>query len=136
VLGGDFQPICNNTPFAGTTFTVYCVIFNSLGSKCRSKIHLIGQHLGREERAPGECAVTGELIMGLAWDSGLRAFVTDTHIRDCDGLEPFNIAFFAKGLNPDEVCKSGLGKIGCRLLVTATSSNPVIPTMVMRSMSQ
>jgi hypothetical protein len=34
----------------------------------------------------------------LAWDSRLRAFVTDTYIRNCDGLEPFNIAFFAKGL--------------------------------------
>ena len=49
--------------------------------------------------------------MGLAWNSGLRAFVTDTLIRDRDGLEPFNIAFFAKGLNPDEACKSGPGKI-------------------------
>jgi regulator of RNase E activity RraA len=50
--------------------------------------------------------------MGLAWNSGLWAFVTDTHIRDRDGLEPFNIAFFAKGLNLDEACKSGPGKIG------------------------
>jgi hypothetical protein len=48
--------------------------------------------------------------MGLAWNSGLWVFVIDTHICDRDGLEPFNIGFFAKGLNPDEACKSGPGK--------------------------
>jgi regulator of RNase E activity RraA len=67
--------------------------------------------------------------MGLAWNSGLRALVTDTHVRDCDGLEPFNIAFFAEGLNPDEASKSGLGKIGpsiasgCYIVESGDSNN-------------
>ena len=29
----------------------------------------------------GECAVTGDLMIGMARNSGLRAFITDTHIR-------------------------------------------------------
>jgi regulator of RNase E activity RraA len=67
--------------------------------------------------------------MGLAWNSGLRAFVTDTHVRDRDGLGSFNIAFFAKGLNPDEACKSGLGKIDlpiasdCYIVESGDSNN-------------
>ena len=32
----------------------------------------------------GECTVTGGLIMGMAQNSGVGAFITDTHIRDRD----------------------------------------------------
>lgn len=60
----------------------------------------------------GEWAVTGDLMMGMAQNSGLRAFITDTHICDHDGLEPLNIALFAKGLNPNSPYKAGPGKIG------------------------
>ena len=60
----------------------------------------------------GECAVTGDLMMGMVQNSGLRAFITDTHICDDDGLEPLNIAFFANGLNPNGPYKTGPGKIG------------------------
>ena len=60
----------------------------------------------------GEWAVTGDLMMGMAQNSGLRAFITDTHICDHDGLEPLNIALFAKGLNPNSPYKADPGKIG------------------------
>ncbi len=59
-----------------------------------------------------DCAVTGDLMMGMAQNIGLWAFITDTHIRDDDGLEPLNIALFANGLNPNGPDKAGPGKIG------------------------
>ena len=65
----------------------------------------------------GECAVTGDLMIGMARNSGLRAFITDTHIRDRDWLEPLNIGFFAKGLNPNGPYKAGPGKIGLPILI-------------------
>jgi len=71
-----------------------------------------GDVLGVKGEEFGECAVTGDLMMGMAQNSGLRAFITDTHIRDHDGLEPLNIVFFAKGLNPNGPYKAGPGKIG------------------------
>ena len=59
-----------------------------------------------------ECEVTGDLMMGMAQNSGLWAFITDSHICDDDGLEPLNIALFANGLNPNGLYKAGPGKIG------------------------
>ena len=60
----------------------------------------------------GECALTGDLMMGMAKNSRVRAFINDTHIRDRDGLAGLDIAFFANGLNLNGPYKSGPGKIG------------------------
>ena len=63
-----------------------------------------------------ECVVTGDLMMGMAKNSGLRALIKDTYIRDRDGLWVLNIAFFAKGLNPNGPYKDGPGRT-CMTLV-------------------
>ena len=60
----------------------------------------------------GECAVTGDLMMGMAQSSGVRAFINDTNIRDRDGLAGLDIAFFAKSLNLNGPYKNWPGKIG------------------------
>ena len=111
-LGGGILPICNNTPFVGTAFTVSCAAADNLGLHVALKYIQPGDVLVVKGEEFGECAVTGDLMMGMAQNSGLRAFITDTHIRDRDGLESLNIAFFAKGLNPNGPYKAGPGKIG------------------------
>ena len=111
-LGGGIRPICNNKPFVGTAFTVSCAAADNLGLHVAMKFLKPGDVLVVKGEEFGECAVTGDLMMGMAQNSGVRAFITDTHIRDRDGLEGLDIAFLAKGLNPNGPYKSGPGKIG------------------------
>lgn len=111
-LGGGIQPICNNTPFVGTAFTVSCAAADNLGLHIALKYVQPGDVLVVKGEAFDDCAVTGDLMMGMAQNSGVRALVTDTHVRDRDGLEPLDIAIFARGLNPNGPHKNGPGKVG------------------------
>jgi 4-hydroxy-4-methyl-2-oxoglutarate aldolase len=116
-LGGGIQPICNNTPFVGTAFTVSCGAADNLGLHVALKYVQPGDVLVVKGEEFGDCAVTGDLMMGMAQNSGVRAFVTDTHLRDRDGLEPLDIAFFARGINPNGPHKNGPGKIGLPIAI-------------------
>lgn len=111
-LGGGIVPICNNKPFVGTAFTVSCAAADNLGLHVAMKYIRPGDVLVVKGEEFGDCAVTGDLMMGMAQNSGLRAFVTDTMVRDRDGLLPLDIAFFARGVNPNGPYKSGPGTIG------------------------
>ena len=106
------MPICNNTPFVGTAFTVSCAAADNLGLHVAMKYIQPGDVLVVKGEEYGDCAVTGDLMMGMAQNSGLCAFVTDTMIRDRDGLLPLDIAFFARGVSPNGPYKSGPGTIG------------------------
>lgn len=116
-LGGGIQPICNNTAFVGTAFTVSCAAADNLGLHVALKYVQPGDVLVVKGEEFGECAVTGDLMMGMAQNSGARAFVTDTHIRDRDGLEQLDMPFFARGLNPNGPYKSGPGRIGLPIAI-------------------
>ena len=111
-LGGGIQPICNNKPFVGTAFTVSCAAADNLGLHVALKYAQAGDVFVVKGEEFGDCAVTGDLMMGMAQNNGVRALITDTHLRDRDGLEEFEIAFFARGLNPNGPYKNGPGKIG------------------------
>ena len=111
-LGGGIGPICNNTPFVGTAFTVSCAAADNLGLHVALKYVQRGDVLVVKGEEFGECAVTGDLMMGMARNSGVIALITDTHLRDRQGLEQLEMAFFAKGINPNGPYKNGPGKIG------------------------
>ena len=116
-LGGGIRPICSNTPFVGTAFTVSCAAADNLGLHVALKFIRPGDVLVVKGEEFGDCAVTGDLMMGMAKNSGLRALVTDTHLRDRDGLEPLGIPFFARGLNPNGPMKNGPGRIGLPIAI-------------------
>ena len=117
VIGSGILTICNNTRFVGTAFTVSCAAADNLGFHVALKFIQPGDVLVVKGEEFGESAVTRDLMIGMAQNSGLRAFIIDTHIRDLDWLEPLNIKFFAKGLNPNGSYKAGLGKIGLPILI-------------------
>ena len=112
VIGSGILTIYNNTGFVGTAFTVSCAAADNLGLHVALKFIQPGDVLVVKGEEFGESAVTGDLMIGMAQNNGLRAFITDTHICDLDWLEPLNIEFFAKGLNPNGSYKAGPGKIG------------------------
>ena len=96
-LGGGVRPFCNYTAFVSTAFTVSCAAGDNLDLHAAMKYVRPGDVLVVNGEEFGECAVKEDPIMGMAENSGTRALITSTHIRDHDGREVLDIAFFAKG---------------------------------------
>jgi regulator of RNase E activity RraA len=65
-------------PFVDTAFTVYYAAADNLGLQIALKYLLPGDVLAVKAEECDECTVTGDLMMGMAQNSGLRAFVMDT----------------------------------------------------------
>ncbi len=63
-----------------------------------------GAHMG--------CALIGDLLLGMARNCGVLAFVTDGLARDLDGLEAVGIPVFCRGISPNSPARNGPGKVG------------------------
>ena len=63
-----------------------------------------GGHLG--------ASVCGDVMVGMAANAGVAAFVTDGVVRDQSGIEPVGIPVFAAGVSPNSPQKNGPGSVG------------------------
>ena len=58
------------------------------------------------------CAVTGDLLLGMARNCGAVAFVTDGCVRDVPGIRGVGLPCFALGVTPNTPAREGPGTIG------------------------
>lgn len=58
------------------------------------------------------CAVTGDLLLGMARNCGAAAFVTDGCVRDIPGIEAVGLPCFAVGVTPNSPAREGPGTVG------------------------
>ena len=58
------------------------------------------------------CAVTGDLVLGMARNSGAVGFVTDGCVRDLNGIRAVGLPAWAMGVTPNSPHRSGPGTIG------------------------
>ena len=68
-----------------------------------------GGHLG--------CAVTGDLVIGMARNGGATGFVTDGCVRDLPGLRAVGLPAFCAGVTPNSPARSGPGTVGAPVVV-------------------
>jgi 4-hydroxy-4-methyl-2-oxoglutarate aldolase len=57
-------------------------------------------------------AVSGDLLLGMAKNRGVRALVTDGLVRDMPGVRAVGLPAFAAGVSPNSPAKSGPGSAG------------------------
>lgn len=57
-------------------------------------------------------AVIGDLLLGMARNRGMVAFVTDGLVRDLDGLEGVGIPVFCRGVSPNSPARNGPCTVG------------------------
>ena len=69
-------------------------------------------------------SVVGDVLVGMAKNQGVAAFVTDGMVRDIDGLNAVGIPVFARGLSPNSPFKDGPGTIGLPILLAGVTVNP------------
>jgi 4-hydroxy-4-methyl-2-oxoglutarate aldolase len=58
------------------------------------------------------CAVTGDLVLGMAKNSGAVGFVTDGCVRDLVGLKSVGLPAWSLGVTPNSPHRNGPGTIG------------------------
>ena len=58
------------------------------------------------------CAITGDLVLGMARNSGAVGFVTDGCVRDLVGIRQVGLPAWAMGVTPNSPNRSGPGTVG------------------------
>jgi 4-hydroxy-4-methyl-2-oxoglutarate aldolase len=58
------------------------------------------------------CAVTGDLVLGMARNCGAVGFVTDGCVRDLPGLRAVGLPSYSVGVTPNSPARSGPGTVG------------------------
>ena len=73
-------------------------------------------------------AVTGDLVLGMARNSGAVGFVTDGCVRDLPGLRAVGLPAFSVGVTPNSPARNGPGTVGMPVVVggVAVASGDVI----------
>lgn len=117
------RPLFDAGQFVGTALTVTTVARDNLVPYAAIREARPGDVLmiatGEYERA----AVIGDLLVGMARNSGIAAIVTDGLARDIDGIKDVGIPVYARGLTPNSPEKHGPGDIG---LPISLGGEPVV----------
>ena len=58
------------------------------------------------------CAVTGDLLLGMARNRGAAGFVTDGCVRDLAGIRQVGLPAWAMGVTPNSPHRNGPGTVG------------------------
>jgi len=63
------------------------------------------------------CAVTGDLVLGMARNCGAVGFVTDGCVRDLPGIRMVGLPCYCIGVTPNSPARSGPGTVGFPITV-------------------
>lgn len=63
------------------------------------------------------CAITGDLVLGMARNCGAVGFVTDGCVRDLPGIRAVGLPCFCVGATPNSPARSGPGTVGFPITV-------------------
>ncbi|MBA3476940.1 MAG: RraA family protein [Lautropia sp.] len=67
------------------------------------------------------CAVVGDLLLGMARNSGAAGFVTDGCVRDIPGIRQVGLPCFAVGVTPNSPAREGPGTVGFPVVVAGVA---------------
>ena len=73
-------------------------------------------------------SVTGDLLLGMARNRGVMAFVTDGMVRDTPGIQAVGLPCFAAGVTPNSPVRNGPGTVGLPIVIggVAASSGDIV----------
>ncbi|MFZ4652505.1 MAG: RraA family protein [Rubrivivax sp.] len=64
------------------------------------------------------CAITGDLVLGMARNRGAVGFVTDGCVRDLVGIRAIGLPAWSMGVTPNSPHRSGPGTVGQPVQIT------------------
>ncbi len=98
--------------FCGVALTCYTGPADNLALVHALKYVMPGDVLMVATDSFTACAVTGDLVLGMAKNSGALGFVTDGCVRDLVGLKSVGLPAWSMGVTPNSPHRNGPGTIG------------------------
>jgi 4-hydroxy-4-methyl-2-oxoglutarate aldolase len=111
-LDWRIRPLTRAQRFCGVALTVWSRARDNLAPYAAIQFARRGDVMIIAADAYEEASVVGDILVGMAKNQGVSAFVTDGMVRDVDGLNAVGIPVFARGLSPNSPYKDGPGTIG------------------------
>lgn len=111
-LSADLRPLVCPGPFAGSALTVATVPSDNLAPYAALSVAQPGDVLVISAEGCRTASVAGDILAGMAKNTGIVAIVADGMVRDIDGLEAVGIPIYALGLTPNSPQKNGPGRVG------------------------
>jgi 4-hydroxy-4-methyl-2-oxoglutarate aldolase len=106
------RPLTRMQRFCGVALTVWSRARDNLTPYAAIQFARPGDVMVIATDAYEEAGVVGDILVGMAKNQGVSAFVTDGMVRDIEGLNTVGIPVFARGLSPNSPYKDGPGTIG------------------------
>ena len=98
--------------FCGPVLTCYCGPADNLALAAAIAEAKAGDVIVAATDAFDRAAVVGDLLLGMARNRGVRAFVTDGLVRDFDGIVKVGLPVHCAGLTPNSPARNGPGTVG------------------------
>jgi len=117
------RPLTRAMRFCGVALTVWTRACDNLTPYAAIQYAKPGDVLVVATDAYEQAGVTGDVMVGMARNQGVCAFVTDGMVRDIDGLNAVGIPVFARGLCPNSPQKDGPGTIGLPISLGGVTIN-------------
>jgi 4-hydroxy-4-methyl-2-oxoglutarate aldolase len=123
-LDHRIRPITRAVRFCGVALTVHSRARDNLAPYAAIAFARPGDVLVCATDAYEEASVAGDILLGMAKNQGVIAFVTDGMVRDVEGLDGVGVPVFARGLTPNSPYKDGPGEIGLPITLGGITVNP------------
>lgn len=109
------------SPFAGTAVTCHCGPADNLALFAALDVVQPGDILVVATDGSVNTSVTGDLLLGMAKNCGVRALVTDGVVRDLAGILTVGLPVFCVGLSPNSPARNGPGSVGLPVVIGGVS---------------
>ena len=102
----------NFREFAGAAITCHCGPADNLALFAAVAVAQPGDVIVASTDDFTQTCLTGDLLLRMATNRGVRAFVTDGLIRDCAGIHELQLPIFCRGVSPNSPTRNGPGTVG------------------------
>jgi 4-hydroxy-4-methyl-2-oxoglutarate aldolase len=111
-LDHRIRPLTQAVGFCGVALPVQTRARDNLAPYAAIQFAQPGDVIVVATDAYEEASVAGDVLIGMAKNQGVCAFVTDGMVRDIAGLNAVGLPVFGRGLTPNSPYKDGPGTIG------------------------
>lgn len=116
-LGYAIKPITTKTRFCGSALPVDAGPRDNLSPWAALRLAQDGDVMMVATGAHMGASVCGDILIGMAANSGVVALVTDGVVRDRSGIDAMGIPVFAAGISPNSPQKNGPGSVGLPIMI-------------------
>jgi len=116
-LDAAIKPVTGNNRFCGSALPVDAGPRDNLAPWGALRLAEDGDVMLVATGGYAQSSVCGDLLVGMARNSGVVAIVTDGVVRDRSGIADTGLPVFSAGLSPNSPQKNGPGSVGLPVII-------------------